>query len=250
MEVRKGSGNATRQLQMLRATIDNRSFNRWMGERRLIDPDHAMHCLLAECFGGIGPKPFRHITPRNSAKSILYGYGRFDATRINEELEACADPLQSAIICPNQIDCKQMPTKWRIGLRLGFEARVRPIVRVPREPGAAGRQERDLYQHEAMKFGPGMRNRGREAVYADWLSRQIARIGGAELEFESTKLVAFQRIRSIRRFGQRHSEGPDAVIRGVLEITDSDRFVNLLSRGVGRHRAFGYGMVLLRPAPR
>ena len=44
------------------------------------------------------------------------------------------------------------------------------------------------------------------------------------------------------------SEGPDAVLAGVLEVTDGEAFAALLRRGVGRHRAFGFGMLLLRPA--
>ena len=45
-----------------------------------------------------------------------------------------------------------------------------------------------------------------------------------------------------------YSEGPDALMRGVLEITDGPAFAQLLAGGVGRHRAYGYGMLLLRPA--
>ena len=46
---------------------------------------------------------------------------------------------------------------------------------------------------------------------------------------------------------ERHSEGPDAVMRGNITVTDSDAFTRLLSHGIGRHRAYGYGMLLLRP---
>jgi CRISPR system Cascade subunit CasE len=42
------------------------------------------------------------------------------------------------------------------------------------------------------------------------------------------------------------SEGPEATFHGTLEITDPVRFADLLARGVGRHRAYGYGMLLLR----
>ena len=37
-------------------------------------------------------------------------------------------------------------------------------------------------------------------------------------------------------------------MQGVLTITDGGAFASLLARGVGRHRAYGYGMMLLRPA--
>jgi CRISPR system Cascade subunit CasE len=40
---------------------------------------------------------------------------------------------------------------------------------------------------------------------------------------------------------------PQALVKGVLNIADSDAFNRLLARGIGRHRAFGYGMLLLRP---
>ncbi|MEE8524028.1 MAG: type I-E CRISPR-associated protein Cas6/Cse3/CasE [Thermoanaerobaculia bacterium] len=42
-------------------------------------------------------------------------------------------------------------------------------------------------------------------------------------------------------------ERPDALLTGTLEVTDPDAFATLLARGVGRHRAFGFGMLLLRP---
>ena len=39
-------------------------------------------------------------------------------------------------------------------------------------------------------------------------------------------------------------------MRGILTITDPIAFAELLKRGVGRHRAYGYGMLLLRPPAR
>ena len=43
---------------------------------------------------------------------------------------------------------------------------------------------------------------------------------------------------------------PDATLQGTLAVVDSGAFQALLARGVGRHRAFGFGMLLLRPFPR
>jgi CRISPR system Cascade subunit CasE len=34
---------------------------------------------------------------------------------------------------------------------------------------------------------------------------------------------------------------------GILEVTGGEAFARLLARGVGRHRAFGFGMLLLKP---
>jgi CRISPR system Cascade subunit CasE len=38
--------------------------------------------------------------------------------------------------------------------------------------------------------------------------------------------------------------------RGEFNITDRDGFDQLLRRGIGRHRAFGFGMLLLSPPGR
>ena len=252
-------------LQMVRADIDMREFQRWMGTRRLQDPDHAMHCLLTECFGDLAPKPFRLILPREGPAGVLYGYGQADADALREEANICADPLQSWIMPAGKLDSKPMPTEWQTGKRLGFETRVRPVVRLLRDPSARTQvppnmlrfreggtrpgKECDIFLREAMKHQEkdGMQ-RSREDAYAEWLSDQFDRRGGASLDLGKTKLVSFQRSRAVRKLNARHSEGPDAVMRGILAVTDPGAFTTLLSRGVGRHRAYGYGMLLLRPA--
>jgi CRISPR system Cascade subunit CasE len=38
------------------------------------------------------------------------------------------------------------------------------------------------------------------------------------------------------------------VFDGALEVTEPGTFASSLTRGIGRHRAFGFGMLLLRPA--
>ncbi len=41
---------------------------------------------------------------------------------------------------------------------------------------------------------------------------------------------------------------PEAEFEGTLEVLDGTAFHAVLARGIGRHRAFGYGMLLVRPA--
>ena len=252
MTTATGTTSKTRNLQMVRAQIESREFRRWMGEKRLRDPDHAMHCLLTECFGELAPKPFRTILPRDGSNGILYGYGRSDADALRESVAMCADPLQSRILPGDKLDTKSMPTLWQVGRQLGFETRVRPVVRRSRNASVRPEKECDAFLWEALKHPEGEMNRSREQVYTDWLSKQLDRRGGARLEPEHTRLVSFQRIRAFRKAQPafRHSEGPDAVIRGFLTITDSESFADLLAKGIGRHKAYGYGMLLLRPTGR
>jgi len=48
--------------------------------------------------------------------------------------------------------------------------------------------------------------------------------------------------------GRKKLERPQALLKGVLTVKESNTFNRLLARGIGRHRAFGYGMLLLKPA--
>ena len=234
-------------LQMIRADLKVREFQRWMGSRRLQDADHAMHCLLTECFGDLAPKPFRAIFPRDCAKGTLYGYTTADADALRDAAGAFACPLQSQIIPAASLDGKAMPAEWTAGQRLGFEVRIRPTRRLYRpfkDSDKYHTAERDAFLMQAVD--ESKETRSREEVYREWLSERLARYGAAGLE--SATLQSFQRIRAYRKRNANHIEGPDALMRGELTITDGAAFANLLQQGVGRHRAYGYGMLLLRPA--
>ena len=69
-------------------------------------------------------------------------------------------------------------------------------------------------------------------------------------------LVRYQRLDVLRRTQRTEPEvarssrvvsGPDVVLGGQLRVIRPDAFARLVARGVGRHRAFGYGMLLLHP---
>ena len=106
--------------------------------------------------------------------------------------------------------------------------------------------------------GRGTAPISRGEVYLKWLGQRLA--PGAELE--RATLEAFRLTRVLRRDGNRAlvqipspsetmkgaAGHPDATVAGTLIVRDTEAFAALLARGVGRHRAFGFGMLLLRPA--
>ena len=242
---------ATQPLQMIRGCVDVREFQRWSGSRQLMsrqafDEGYAMHCFLAGVFGELAPQPFRLILPRSKGnqRGVFYGYGRADAEALRGAAAQFADPLQARALPGASLDGKPMPTTWKAGTRLGFELLTRPTVRRARGSGNPG-AEIDAFQREAQRYAPGAMPRSREEVYTDWLSEQFRRHGGAELD--AARLASFQRSRSLRALRRRPFEGPTALMRGTLTVTDADDFTRLLGRGVGRHRSYGYGMLLLRP---
>ena len=237
---------------MIRADLDVRSFYRWAGSRGMIsrnafDPGFAMHCLLTESFGrDLAPKPFRVIIPRNRNRDpgTFYAYSTSPAEELRDTAQTFACPLQSKILPPSSIDGKTMPDTWRTGQRLGFEALIRPVVRCGRGSDRPGK-ELDAFQAEAERHPKGEMPRSREEVYMDWLSDRLTRRGA---RLEEARLRSFQRVRVVRKLRKHSPEGPDAVMQGTLEVTDPTMFADLVADGVGRHRAYGYGMLLLRPA--
>ena len=206
-----------------------------------------MHCLLVESFGSMAPKPFRLIGSRSKGNpnAVLYGYSRCSARELREESKIYTDPLQARILLTSKIDTKPMPSEWQLGKRLGFEVLIRPVLRRVKESEERIR-EQDVFQATAEKSPKGDWQRRREDVYGEWLAQEFQRRRGAKLE--ETRLQSFQRVRVIRGLHSRAIEGPNAIMRGTLTITDPADFATLLARGLGRHRAYGYGMLLLRPA--
>ncbi len=256
-------------LYMIRADLDVNAFHRWAGGQGLIarntfDPGYALHHLLVQSFGcDLAPKPFRLLIPRpergRQRHGTLYGYAAADAAALCEAAAAFACPLQSNVLPAARIESKTMPTTWQAEQRLGFEVLIRPVVRPKKRrldprgakggPRSAG-AETDVWQWEAEKHPRGEMKCSREAVYTDWLAAQLERRGGAALDKAATRLTSFQRVRTARKRRAHATEGPHAVLQGTLTVTDPDAFACLVAHGIGRHRAYGYGMLLLRPPRR
>jgi len=93
----------------------------------------------------------------------------------------------------------------------------------------------------------------RYTIYRDWLHDRLEPTQCVEIL--DSEVCAFMLDRVLRRDHQaprksRMGQRPNVTIRGNLRVTDGERFGELLLRGVGRHRAFGFGMILIRPPDR
>ena len=83
----------------------------------------------------------------------------------------------------------------------------------------------------------------RERAYIGWFGERC----GEAVRVERCRLAAFRRTRTNRGDGL-GPNGPDVTLQGDLAVADPEAFTRLLRRGVGHHKAYGYGMLLLRPA--
>ena len=240
-------------LHLIELPLELAALNRWAGGRGIgrqgFDEGLALHHLLGEVFGPAALQPFRLMVAPRALSGTLYGYADRDAGALRTAAAPVIGPAEAAVIRLDRLRSIPRPaTTWAEGMRLGFDARLRPVVRLASAIGREGEgyakgAELDAFLAETLRNDAA---RPREAVYLDWLTARLA--PAAELERETSRMASFRRARSRR--GGRRVEGPEITVHGTLRIADPGGFADLLARGVGRHRAYGYGMLLLRPPQR
>jgi CRISPR system Cascade subunit CasE len=217
-----------------------------------------VHQTLAGLFGEAAVQPFR-ILDEMARRVPVLGYTRRQESDLRAHASTFADPAHYAACAWDRFESKPMPDLVA-GRRLGFELRACPVVRlgaareVDGKNGATLRypagSEVDSWEHARFLAIPAPTGADidRKDAYAAWLRE---RLNGAA-EIGAIRLDGFRRLRLVRRDhgSPRRSkilERPEALLRGDLEVRDGGAFRSLLARGVGRHRAFGFGMLLLRP---
>lgn len=237
-------------LALLRFDPDPHAGARWFRGEGLLpkageDDGYAWHALLAACFGDLAPAPFR-VAARRGRPPQLLAYTDHEPAALEAAARDFADPLvlEALGLAGAGLAYKAMPT-FGEGRRLGFSVRVRPSVRIDRAGERTRSAEIDAYV-AALRNAPGEPPE-RGAVYAAWAREKLA-AGGAEVL--DLRIDGLDRVPVLRRDAGRalrRVEGHAASLAGVLHVAHATSFAALLARGVGRHRAFGYGMLLVSP---
>ena len=252
------STEAQPPLLLLRLLPDLAALTRWAtatGQRALReDPGYALHAALRATLGEHAPKPFALLERPGSQQ--LIGYCQADESTLRETLASASltDPLAARALGADdtaQVVVKPIPTTWTPGQRLSFETRVAPVVR-SRSAQGGGYPEIDAAFHPAFA-GDALGNR--ELAHGRWLARELAREGAAQLLSHhavtfSLSSIARRTFAADPQRERRRTHGgllPDLTVRGQLEVQDPRAFTALLARGLGRHRSFGYGCLLLAP---
>lgn len=215
---------------------------------------YALHLALRWRYGQAAPQPFclRMSDPR---QVHILGY-LISPEKLSEahSLPGTNDLLER--VFPEAPVVRAMPQTWALGARYRFEVRVRPVVRYGNRVRQIRAAQQRAWQRNAREIDAFVaaceRANGqrvdREDVYREWLRARLAN----KAEIEHAHLASTERVRS-RRSSHGHSapglvEGVEAIIRGTLKVTDGAAFADCLKRGIGRHAAFGNGMLLLSPA--
>lgn len=239
-------------LHMISLPVDLRELRRLMAVNGLgSDEGRALHHFLCEAFGKGAVQPFRLMPGRNGArKATLYGYTGQTEAELRSTLDETAPPESGQVFDLGHLAVKTMPESWNPGRRLAFDVRVRPVRRLHAPVGNFNRKgaEVDVWLLEALHRFPdhspenvGERLR-RDEVYARWFAERLH--GAAKIE--TVRMTRLEQTVAMRKGAA--SRGPDVTLQGELTVLDGAAFAEKLRRGVGRHTAYGYGMMLLRPA--
>lgn len=221
------------------------------------DSGYLVHDELAALFQEGAVQPFRVMQERARAVEVL-GYSTLEDEELRERATSFARPEAHAACDWQRFAVKPMPATLEAGRRLGFEVRACPVVRLSSERKVTAKggnetvyprgREVDAWQHRRFLAERPEAGVSREDAYRGWLNDRLHPAAAVD----HVRLTAFRRTRLVRKTHEakrrpRVLERPDAVLQGQLTVTDGTRFLDLLARGVGRHRAFGFGMLLLRP---
>jgi CRISPR system Cascade subunit CasE len=231
-----------------------------LGRRRHLpahstDMGYLVHCQMMEMFGECAPIPFQ-IQEGKGRGLVVLAYSPHGREALLEHADAFADPAINAALDRERFDSKRMPDSWAAGRRLGFHIRICPVVRVSSKvgtftgaPEVTAGAETDAYLSQCWWAGKDVRV-DREQVYRGWLEQRLQANGA--IQVLHTEMTSFRIGKLLRRDHEtdrksRLLERPEAEFTGEFEVRDPLAFQALLMKGVGRHKSFGFGMLLLRP---
>ncbi len=269
-------------LHIVRLVLDRRELIRVAARHRLphrVDDGYLLHAGLAQLFSrdsAPAKVPFTSFAvddtnPHAQAdpdRVYVLAYSPVEEAALTAEMGSSRGAMVHA--------CATRPVPAMAeGTRALFRARVCPVVRtkhvgerplrmnnkgrtVSREVDAWLAERLASWQEEPPRdeaFPFDRRGRewlDRERVYAAWLGRELGRHHGGVLE-AGTRMESFEREAvhrgdspKVERRGT--MQRPNAVLEGTLRVNQPEGFRVMLARGIGRHRAFGFGMLLLRSA--
>lgn len=232
------------ELHLVRIPVHAPRLLRFAAEHGITQEDetlgYTLHAWFAALFGDQSPKPFRYF----ERKHEVLAYSSQDAANLLAHAQAFATPQAWAALDPDGVVSKPMPATWRQGQRLRLEALVCPVARKDNE-------EKDVYLRALDRLSEGETAPSRAEVYRQWFLRQLdgaVRVDALELLGMSARVRMLRRFRGGGANRLRVVERPQAFFAAEVSITDPQRFAALIARGIGRHRAFGFGMILLAPS--
>jgi CRISPR system Cascade subunit CasE len=147
-----------------------------------------------------------------------------------------------------EVQPKEYAPDLEAGQRLGFVLRANPAM-AARTPGAPRGTRVDAIMHAKHKLAPEQRKAfsGVEAAALDWLEARGSAVG-AHFDRERCSATGYQQIFVRKAGAHRPIAFSEIDFEGVLTVIDPVSFTAALFNGLGKAKAYGCGLMLVRRA--
>jgi CRISPR system Cascade subunit CasE len=240
-------------LYMHKFFFDTQKLTMFFKERQLTqssgsaDFGYGIHSILKELFGTMALQPFHLLRCFSNSCEIL-GYCQHDLGTLHNHADSFADPTLHQLVNWDVCSTKKMPNNFSTGMRLSFEVRVCPVKR-SRNTNLLNSKPQGIVREYDAYLSRQDSSLSRDQVYGEWLRRILEHAGVNVIQ---TRMERFLQVKTLQRRDNQRSlkslgQRPDVTLIGLIEVSDSIAFRRMLALGIGRHKAFGFGMMLLKP---
>ena len=225
-------------LYLLQADIDMRNLATWSNAQGHPDGDRAAHALIYRTFGKDDvPRAFivNEDAGYRKQKATLLAYTGYDADQLQEIARRNQDLSTAGVMSPLTFRTNELPERWREGTAVAIEVRLVPTYR-----SQSSKTEYDVHRRHDAADTP-------QETYCRWATELLTRKAGVEPAEHTVHVTKYRRREVQRQWGQRTMTMPDVTVRASCILRDTETWEKALRLGVGRHKSFGYGMLLVRP---
>jgi CRISPR system Cascade subunit CasE len=146
------------------------------------------------------------------------------------------------------LESKPYEPALAVGCRLGFSLRANPAMALP-QPGEKRGKRVDAVMHAKSKLDDDARNAfGKDEaaiVGLDWLIKRGPGIG-VEFDAGACGATGYSHVRIPRPKREKTIEFSEIEFSGAFTVTDPDKLRAALFNGIGKAKAYGCGLMLVR----
>lgn len=146
---------------------------------------------------------------------------------------------------------KPYAPQLNVGQRLFFTLRANPVITVSSPDGK--KQRHDVVMHEKKRIGfdqlpaadkPSFQHLVQSAC-TEWLEKRAER-NGFTIEAGQVAVEAYRQHKSFSKRQNRSVRYSSVDYQGILKVIDPELFTQTLFKGVGKAKAFGCGLLLVK----
>lgn len=222
-------------------TINNERLNLWAASRGIRQKDGgdylgcALHALTSEALGHLRLMTYRAMgVSAGRPFAQLYGYATISGAELEKIARRCSPPEHWGVIDFRQYAEREIKPDFQRGEIVRINVLTRPVAMS--RFFSRGRWRKEVDVADLLIERDGRNPADRDWIYGEWLAQRLSAAGDLLSEgFE---------VRHVREAGP---AGVNAVLEGDVKIRDPAALFDLLHSGIGRSRAYGHGMLILRP---